>query len=101
VEDSPGNQAEATPVDVALDNDLPDFFIRRGRRRRGIRPAWEMVRDHRMALIGKSSTGRRPPQRGPRLGGQHRAAAERSSSLWTSAASRGLLELTRIRPPWR
>jgi len=47
------NQAEAPPVDVALDNDLPDFFIRRGRRSRGIRPAWEMVRDYRMRLIGK------------------------------------------------
>jgi hypothetical protein len=47
------NQAEAPVVDVSLDNDLPDFFIRRGRRRRGIRPAWEMVRDYRMRLIGK------------------------------------------------
>jgi hypothetical protein len=47
------NQAEVPPVEVALDNDLPDFFIRRGRRRRGIRPAWEMVREYRMALIGK------------------------------------------------
>jgi hypothetical protein len=47
------NHAEVPPVDVALDNDLPDFFIRRGRRRRGIRPAGEMVRDYRMMLIGK------------------------------------------------
>ncbi len=47
------NQAEVPPVDVSLDNDLPDFFIRRGRRRRGIRPAWELVREHRMGLIGK------------------------------------------------
>lgn len=47
------NQVEAPQVDVSLDNDLPDFFARRGRRRRGIRPAWEMVRDYRMALIGK------------------------------------------------
>jgi len=47
------NQAEVPAVDVALDNDLPDFFIRRGRRRRGIRPAWEMVLDYRMGLIGK------------------------------------------------
>ncbi len=47
------NQGEVTPVDVALENDLPDFFIRKGRRKRGIRPAWEMVRDYRMELIGK------------------------------------------------
>jgi hypothetical protein len=47
------NRADTPQVDVALDNDLPDFFIRRGRRTRGIRPAWEMVRDYRMELIGK------------------------------------------------
>jgi len=47
------NQGEMPPVDVSLDNDLPDFFIRQGRRSRGIRPAWEMVRDYRMRLIGK------------------------------------------------
>jgi hypothetical protein len=46
-------QGETPPVDVSLDNDLPDFFIRRGRRRRGIRPAWEMVREYRMGLVGK------------------------------------------------
>ncbi len=46
-------QGDVPPVDVALDNDLPDFFIRKGRRRRGIRPAWQMVRDYRMRLIGK------------------------------------------------
>jgi hypothetical protein len=47
------NQPEATPVEVALDNDLPDFFVRRGRRTKGIRPAWEMVREHRATLINK------------------------------------------------
>jgi len=47
------NQPEATPVEVALENDLPDFFVRKGRRTRGIRPAWEMVRDHRTDLVNK------------------------------------------------
>jgi Putative zinc-binding metallo-peptidase len=47
------NHADVMSVEVALENDLPDFFRRRGRRRRGIRPAWEMVRDYRMGLIGK------------------------------------------------
>jgi hypothetical protein len=47
------NRLEAPPVEVALENDLPDFFIRKGRRRRGVRPAWEMVRQYRMDLIGK------------------------------------------------
>jgi len=47
------NHADVLSVEVALENDLPDFFLRRGRRRRGIRPAWEMVREYRMMLIGK------------------------------------------------
>ncbi len=47
------NQPEAAPVEVALENDLPDLFIRKGRRTKGIRPAWEMVRQHRTDLINK------------------------------------------------
>ncbi|MFQ5520865.1 MAG: putative zinc-binding metallopeptidase, partial [Candidatus Methylomirabilia bacterium] len=47
------NRSEATSVEVALENDLPDFFVRRGRRKRGIRPAWELVREHRTSLINK------------------------------------------------
>jgi putative zinc-binding metallo-peptidase len=39
-------------VDVALENDLPDFFVR-GRRRRGVRPAAEFVAEHRADLINK------------------------------------------------
>ena len=44
---------EFTPTEIALENDLPDFFIRKGRRTKGIRPAWEMVREHRGALVNK------------------------------------------------
>jgi hypothetical protein len=47
------SRSEAEPVDVALENDLPDFFVRKGRRRHGIRPAAEMVREHRADLINK------------------------------------------------
>jgi Putative zinc-binding metallo-peptidase len=47
------SQSEETPVDVALENDLPDFFRPQGRRRTNIRPAWEMVRQFRLELIGK------------------------------------------------
>ncbi|MFQ5967234.1 MAG: hypothetical protein ACE5MI_06440, partial [Acidimicrobiia bacterium] len=47
------NQPTATPVEVALENDLPDFFVRKGRRTRGIRPAWELVREHRTNLVNK------------------------------------------------
>ncbi len=46
-------QAAPTPVEVALENDLPDFLIRKGRRTRDLRPAWEMVRQHRTDLINK------------------------------------------------
>ena len=46
-------QAEAAAVDVALENDLPDFFIKKGRRKQGIRPAAELVRQHRAPLINK------------------------------------------------
>ena len=45
--------AEAAAVDVALENDLPDFFIKKGRRKQGIRPAAELVRQHRAPLINK------------------------------------------------
>ena len=41
------------PVDVALENDLPDLFARHARRRAPKRPAGEMVREHRAALINK------------------------------------------------
>ena len=47
------NQPPPTPVEVALENDLPDFFLRKGRRTRGIRPAWEMVQQYRTDLINK------------------------------------------------
>jgi hypothetical protein len=40
-------------VDVALEADMSDLFIRRGRRRRGIRPAWEMIEQHRKTLTDK------------------------------------------------
>jgi len=47
------SQSEETPVDVALENDLPDLFRPKGRRRTTVRPAWEMVRQFRLELIGK------------------------------------------------
>ncbi len=45
-------QSERPPVDVALENDLPDLFVRKGRRR-AIRPAWELVREHGPAVVNK------------------------------------------------
>jgi hypothetical protein len=46
-------QDQPASVDVALENDLPDLFIRKGRRRTGMRPAGEMVRGVRLELIGR------------------------------------------------
>jgi hypothetical protein len=46
-------QTEAPPMEVTLENDLPDIFLRKGRRRRGIRPASEMIQQHRTPLINK------------------------------------------------
>ncbi|MFQ5828457.1 MAG: putative zinc-binding metallopeptidase [Candidatus Methylomirabilia bacterium] len=47
------NQPETAPVEVALENDLPDFFVRKGRRKSGIRPAWELIYEQRTAMINK------------------------------------------------
>jgi len=40
-------------VNVALETDLAALFLERGRRRKGIRPAWEMVEEHRKTLTDK------------------------------------------------
>src|SRR5688572_1829396 len=43
-------EPETPPVDVALEHDLTDLFVRR---RRGLRPAADFVREHRAGLINK------------------------------------------------
>ena len=40
-------------INVALETDLPDLFMPRGRRRKGIRPAWELLEEHRTMLTDK------------------------------------------------
>lgn len=40
-------------INVALESDLADLFIKRGRRRKGIRPASELVEENRLALTDK------------------------------------------------
>jgi len=47
------NQPAAPPVEVALETDLPDLLVRKGRRTKGIRPAWEMIHQHRGDLVNK------------------------------------------------
>jgi hypothetical protein len=43
-------EPETPPVDVALEHDLADLFVRR---RKGLRPAADFVREHRAGLINK------------------------------------------------
>jgi hypothetical protein len=43
-------QPEVPPVDVALEHDLADLFARR---RKGLRPAVDFIREHRASLINK------------------------------------------------
>uniref|UniRef100_A0A832MKU6 Zinc-binding metallo-peptidase n=1 Tax=Eiseniibacteriota bacterium TaxID=2212470 RepID=A0A832MKU6_UNCEI len=52
-----------TAVNVALESDLGDMFIPKGRRRKNVRPAWELVEQHRLALTDKITywTGVRRP----------------------------------------
>jgi hypothetical protein len=45
--------AARAPVDVALEHDLPDLFLRTRRRAAGLRPAADMIRDHHADLINK------------------------------------------------
>jgi hypothetical protein len=40
-------------VNVALETDLATLFLERGRRRKGIRLAWEMLEEHRKTLTDK------------------------------------------------
>ena len=40
-------------VNIALESDLIDLFVARGRRRKGVRPAWEMLEEHRTLLTDK------------------------------------------------
>ncbi|HET9325855.1 MAG TPA: putative zinc-binding metallopeptidase [Candidatus Eisenbacteria bacterium] len=42
-----------TGANIALESDLSTLFLERGRRRKGIRPAWEMVEEHRKTLTDK------------------------------------------------
>ncbi len=52
-----------TAVNVAMEADLTDMFFPKGRRRKGVRPAWEIVEAHRGTLIDRITywTGVRRP----------------------------------------
>ena len=57
------SKQNGSAVHLALESDLVDMFIPRGRRRKGIRPAWELVEENRLALTDKVTywTGVRRP----------------------------------------
>jgi hypothetical protein len=40
-------------VNVALEADLTDLFVARGRKRKNLRPAWELIEEHRKVLTDK------------------------------------------------
>jgi hypothetical protein len=50
-------------VHVAVESDLRDLFLPASRRRKGVRPAAELVEEHRVALVDKITywTGVRRP----------------------------------------
>jgi hypothetical protein len=54
---------QSAAVKLALEADLTDLFLPRGRRLRNIRPSWELVEQHRKTLIDKITywTGVRRP----------------------------------------
>ena len=89
-------QPVSLPVEVALENDLPDFFIRKGRRMRGLRPAWELVAQHRTDLINKIEywTGVRRSVVRSLVEGIEQAAQRLQLYVDTSRESVSLLELT-------
>ena len=83
-------------VKVALEADLGDLFIPQGRRRKGIRPAWELVEEHRKVLTDKITywTGVRRPV--VRALVEHIVRASRDLRLFADTAREAdyLVELT-------
>ncbi|MGE5851492.1 MAG: hypothetical protein ACM362_15295 [Candidatus Methylomirabilota bacterium] len=84
------------PGDVGLESDLPDFFFRKGRRTRNIRPAWEMIRQHRTDLINKIEywTGVRRSMVRALVESIEQAAERLSLYLDTKKEATTLVELT-------
>jgi hypothetical protein len=89
-------EPQAGPVDVALENDLPDFFVRKGRRARGIRPAAEMIAAHRADLVNKIEywTGVRRHVVRALVESIHDAAERLQLYVETSREAATLVELT-------
>ncbi|MEO5619079.1 MAG: putative zinc-binding metallopeptidase [Candidatus Eisenbacteria bacterium] len=90
------SKQNGSAVEVALETDLLEMFVTRGRRRKGIRPAWELVEENRLALTDKVTywTGvRRPVVRAlvERIG---RTCREKDLYAETGREPQHLVELT-------
>jgi len=83
-------------VNVALEADLGDLFLARGRRRKGIRPAWEMVEENRLPLTDKITywTGVKRPLVRALIERIVRTCREHQLHVDTARESAALVELT-------
>ena len=83
-------------INVALEADLADLFIRRGRRRKGIRPASELVEENRLALTDKITywTGVKRPVVRALVDRILRSCRELELYVETARESATLVELT-------
>jgi hypothetical protein len=83
-------------INVALESDLTDMFIRKGRRRKNIRPAWELVEQNRLTLTDKITywTGVRRPIVRALVNGLARVCRELELYAETGRETTYLVELT-------
>jgi hypothetical protein len=85
-------------VNVALETDLTDLFIPRGRRRKNIRPAHELIEEHRKTLTDKIAywTGVKRPLVRALVERFVRACREQDLHAETGREAAYLVELTAI-----
>jgi hypothetical protein len=83
-------------VNVALESDLTDLFLSRGRRRKNIRPAWEMIEENRLPLTDKITywTGVKRPTVRALIDRILRTCREQELHVDTGREAAALVELT-------
>jgi putative zinc-binding metallo-peptidase len=83
-------------VNVALEADLADLFLEKGRRRKGVRPAWEMIEENRLPLTDKITywTGVKRPLVRALIERIVRTCREHELYVDTTRESAALVELT-------
>jgi hypothetical protein len=87
---------QGSAVNVALESDLSDLFVRKGRRRKGLRPAWELVDENRKVLTDKITywTGLQRPRVRALVERIVRACRELELYALAGRESAALIELT-------